>query len=192
MGRGATAAVLTELSKGQNRPVHLVRVYFDEGTVAMTDCGHDLVRGGVTYSALGGLLKIAKIKEEAEVVISKMRITLDGVGPTWISYLLGRNYIDRKIDVYLALIDNAGNIIDDPVVIFDGRIDSPQISEDPRKGTATVSLSAANAWIDFTRITGRHTNHQDQQVFFPGDLGFEFTSEVEKDITWGRESNSDR
>jgi hypothetical protein len=77
-------------------------------------------------------------------------------------------------------------IVADPILIFEGRMDSPVIDENPDDGSCTVTVSASNAWVDFERLSGRHTNHEEQQIFFPGDKGFEFVSAVTSEITWGR------
>jgi hypothetical protein len=192
MDRGATSDFLAEVAKEANKPIHLVSVHFDDDVTAgdqivyMTDTVKDVTWGGNDYSAVGGLLTIAKISEEVDVVVSKIRMTLDGVGSAWISNVLNKKYIDRQVKVYIGFLDDSNAVIADPVLIFDGRIDRPAITEDPDRGTATVQLTATNAWVDFTRVTGRHTNHEEQQLYFSGDKGFEFASEVAKDLPWGR------
>jgi len=35
-------------------------------------------------------------------------------------------------------------------------------------------------------MTGRHTNHEENIIHFEGDKGFEFSSEIVKDIKWGK------
>jgi hypothetical protein len=70
--------------------------------------------------------------------------------------------------------------------VFEGRIDQPTISEEWTSGKSTVSISATNSWVDFSRNTGRHGNNAEQQIYFPNDVGFEFASEIVKDITWGK------
>ena len=118
-------------------------------------------------------------------IVSKITISLSGVDKTWISRILSENYIDRTVKIYTGFLDNSYALIVDPVLIFEGRIDQPAISEKWDSGKSTVSIACTNAWVDFTRNTGRHTNHEEQQVFFSGDKGFEFASEIVKDITWG-------
>ena len=81
-------------------------------------------------------------------------------------------------------IDGAGVVID-PIAIFDGRADSPMIEEDPDSGKCVVVLAAAQHWVDFERRPGRHTNHEEQQIWFPGDKGFEFVSGLNREIKWG-------
>ena len=186
MDRSSTSAFQTEVAKLQNRPIHLVSVNFDSGTIYMTDSFKDVVYDGNTYQAVGHLMGISDIEEAAEVIVSSVTLSLSGIDQVWISNVLQEDYIDRTVKIYTAFMDESWALVVDPVLIFEGRMDQPSIEEDPDAGTSSVSVSATNAWVDFSRKTGRHTNHEEQTLHFAGDKGFEFASEVTPDIIWGR------
>jgi hypothetical protein len=187
--RGSTSAFQTEVVKLQNRPVHLVSVHFDDETIYMTDGYKDISFGGNTYQAVGHFLGFSDIEEAVEVIVSNVTLSLSGIDQVWISKVLTKDYIDRQVKIWTAFIDDSQALIVDPVLIFEGRMDRPVISENPDGGQSSVSVSATNAWVDFTRTTGRHTNHEEQQIHFAGDKGFEYSSEIVKDIVWGRPSD---
>ena len=111
---------------------------------------------------------------------------LTGVEKTFISAVLSENYIDRVVTIYKAFLNSSMALITDPILIFSGRLNQPSITENPDAGTSTVSLTATSHWVDFERRPSRHTNHAEQQIHFSGDKGFEFASEITKEITWGR------
>ena len=186
MDRGTTAAFQTEIAKAANRPVHLVEVHLDSGVTYMSDGYKSITHDGNEYLGLGHFLGFSDIEEAAEVIVSSMTVSLSGVDQVWISNLLQNDYIDRTIKIYTAFLDNSQALVIDPVLIFEGRMDQPVIGENPDDGTSVISVSATNAWVDFQRKTGRHTNHTEQQVYFSGDKGFEFASEIVKDIVWGK------
>jgi len=186
MDRGSTSAFQTEVVKSNNRPVHLVEVYFDDETVYMTDAFKDITYNSNSYTAVGHFMGFSDIEEAAEVIVSSVTLSLGGIDQVWISRVLNKAYIDRTVKIYTAFLDDALALIVDPVLIFEGRMDTPTIQEDPDSGKSSVSVSATNSWVDFTRKTGRHTNHEEQQIHFAGDKGFEFASEIVKDITWGK------
>ena len=188
MDRSSTSAFQTELAKDQNQPVHLLSVHFDDETLYMTDAYKDIVYNSNTYIAVGHLMGFSDIEEAAEVMVSSVTLSLSGVDQVWIRNVLSKNYIDRKVKIYTAFLDAAQALIVDPVLIFEGRMDQPTIQEDPNSGQSTVAVSATNAWVDFSRKTGRHTNHEETQIHFPGDKGFEFASEIVKDVIWGKPS----
>lgn len=184
--RGATSAVITELGKSKNQPFHLVDVDFDTTPIHITDAWTNIAWGDHTYTALGHFLNFSDIEESAELQVASLTAQLSGVDQSVISAVLAEGYIDRPLRIYKGFLDANMAVIASPVLIFEGRMDSPVIQENPDDGSCVVSISATNAWVDFERLSGRHTNHEEQQIFFPGDKGFEFVSEVTREITWGR------
>jgi len=186
MDRGSTAEFQTEVVKEQNFPVHLCSVETSGGTVYMTDAYRDVVYGANTYLKAGHFLAFSDIEESAEVMVANVTISLSGVDQSNISNFLSNNYIDRAVKIYLGFLDASSTLVADPILIFEGRIDSPAIEEDPSGGSSVVSVRATNSWVDFNRRTGRRANHAEQQIYFPGDKGFEFASEVVHEIYWGR------
>ena len=188
MNRGSTTAFQTELVKSANRPVHLAEVIFDDENVYMNDGYKNIVYDSKTYVAVGNFMGFSNITESVEVIVSKITLSLSGVDQSMISRFLNKEYIDRNVSIYTAFLNDAQTLVINPVLIFEGRMDSPVISDNPVKGTSTMTVTATNSWVDFSRKTGRHTNHEEQQVYFSGDKGFEYASEIVKDIVWGKSS----
>lgn len=183
--RNATAAVIAEIGKSKNQPFHLFDIVFDTTPIYITDAYTTIIWGGKTYTALGHLLGFSDIEESSELQVSSLTAQLSGVDQSLISAVLSEYYIDRPLRIYKGFFDVNMAVIAEPVLIFEGRMDSPVIEENPDDGTCKVAITASSAWVDFERMSGRHTNHEEQQIFFPGDLGFQYSSEVVKDITWG-------
>ena len=72
--------------------------------------------------------------------------------------------------------------------IYSGNLSSFSLSESEEKSMLKVSVSSH--WADFDRVSGRRTNHNEQQRYLSSgetDKGFEFASSTVKDIKWGRE-----
>jgi len=186
MDRGSTTAFQQEVVKYANRPVHLAEVIFDDENVYMNDGYKDIVYDSKTYIAVGHFMGFSNIVEAVEVIVSKVTLSLSGVDQSMISRFLNKEYLDRTVKIYTAFLNSSQTLIANPVLIFEGRMDTPVIADDPIGGSSIVSVTATNTWVDFTRKTGRHTNHEEQQIFFTGDKGFEYASEIVKDITWGK------
>jgi len=184
--RGMTSSVKTETEAAANRPFHLVTIEFSDETLYLTDSYKTITFGGHGYTALGHLLGFSDIEETAELQVAQMTGSLSGVDQTLISSFLSKDYLNRPVKVYKGFLDVSEALIADPVLIFDGRMDRPVIEEDPDSGESVVTVTATNQWSDFERTPGRHTNHEEQQIWFSGDKGFAFASEVVKDIVWGR------
>lgn len=185
-GRGASAAFLSEIAKPANQPVHLFEAHFDDGVIRNTDGYKTLTWNGNVYLANGHFMQFSGVQETAELKVSECDIALSGVDQVWIAAVLAKNYIDRRLVIYKGMLAASTDaVIVDPIPIFDGRMDSPLITENPADGKCVVSIHAASHWVDFERKPGRHTNDQEQQFFFPGDKCFEYSSQLNKEIKWG-------
>jgi hypothetical protein len=182
--RGASAAFITELLQSTNSPCFLAEMYFDDGTVRLTDAWRNLVVGGNTYTANGHFLSFSGLSETSDMQIPNVTLTASGIDQTWVSIALTKPYLDRRIVIYKALLDYTQNVITSPIIIFDGRMDGMTIADEPG-GTTTCAITATSQWADFDRKPGRHTNPAEQQVWFAGDRFFEYCSQVNRQIKWG-------
>lgn len=185
--RDMTSAMLAELDNAKVQPVYLVELEFDAGTAYATDASRAVVWDGNTYVATYGLMGFDGLSETGELLVNQVTVSLSGVDTAkGLDAILNDDFLDRDMRIYIAMQDDSGAIVSDPLKIFEGRMDRPSFSEDPDSGTATVSVRGTPAWADFGRRPGRHTNDEEQQFYFSGDLGFEFVSELPKVLTWGR------
>jgi hypothetical protein len=104
--------------------------------------------------------------------IPNVTVQVSAVDQTWISIALSKPYIDRRIAIYKAFLDYRLAIISNPLLVFDGRIDSHGDLRRPRTTAPARSLvTASSQWVDFQRTPGRHTNDPEEQIWFPGDRG---------------------
>ncbi len=184
MDRGASVAFLAELVKSTNAPCFLLEVYFDDGTVFMTDAWKAVTYGGNSYSAQGHFLNFTGLTETADLQVPSVSMSLSAVDQSWISIALTKHYIDRKIIIRKAFLDYTQALISSPVIVFQGGMDGMVVADSPG-GTCTVGITATSQWGDFERTPGRHTNSQEQQQFFPGDTFFDYCPQLNKQIRWG-------
>lgn len=198
MNRGSTAAVQAEWAKAQNQPAHLVEVRFDAadgGSVRLTDAWRNVDWNGNTYFALGHLLGFEGLLESVDLRVVDVTLLLSGVDQTWIALILGKQYIDRRLLVYQMFFDQTTEqLIVDPVMIHDGRMDEPSIDEDPSSGKCVVSIKSRDQFADFERLSGRHTNPNDQNLFFPSDRGFDMNAQMvgqRFELMWGAPQRQD-
>jgi hypothetical protein len=188
MDRDIDSATLAEINADQCIPVNLLEIEWDNTYTRICDFNRDITHDGNTYVAMGHYLGFSEIEETSQLTTGTLTGSLSGVDNTFIALFLSENYLDRPINLYKGFLDSALTLIADPILMFSGRMHKPLIQENPDDGTCTLSIEAASHWVDFERRSGRHTNHAEQQVWFAGDLGFSFASEVMKDVPWGRKS----
>ena len=92
--------------------------------------------------------------------------------------------MEKEAEVYKGLLNTSEAVIADPFLLFKGRIESFSIDESINQSNANIVV--ASHWSDFSKIEGRKTNTNSQQLHFINDLGFEFASQTVQDIKWGR------
>lgn len=196
-GRGASAAVLTETAKGANQPFHLVQVVFDAGDggpIYMTDLHRAVSFGGHTYLANGEFLQYEALEESAELKVTEATLSLSGVDQVWIAYLLTLQYLGRTAIVYKGFVDSSDTLIVDPIAILQGPMDAPEISEDPSSGAVKITVKVTSLGADLNAPSGFHSNLNEHQVLFPGDMGFQFAAQVagllaSRSVFWGAQAS---
>ena len=183
MTRTLTTAVKNELATDSLQPITLVYINVSTG-YRFTDHYKDVTYDSNTYSASSLFTSISSVKESSEIEISNMTVSFSGADQTIISLFLNNNYMEKEAEIYKGFLDNNEQVIADPFLLFKGRIESFSIDESIDQSNANIVL--ASHWSDFSKINGRKTNTNSQQLHFANDLGFEFASQTVQDIKWGK------
>jgi hypothetical protein len=186
--RGMSAAVLTEIAKSQNQPFHLIEVYFDSGTIYMTDSFKDISWNSKTYLAAGSFLTFSDINEQNAITVSDIDVQLSGVDRTFMVTILSENFIDRELIIRKGFLNTSSAVIVDPIIVYSGKMDQPTIVESGE--TCTVSVKVANLFVDFLKSNGRFTNNESQKLHFPNDNGFAYAYQIIKEVNWGKEGTT--
>lgn len=185
--RGMTAAVLSEIAKESIRIAHLVELYLPPSTQYFTNAGRDLVWNANNYESNGNFLEVGQITETLSPTIQTMSLRMSGIPQANIAEILTIQHVDRRIVVRRAFLDANTNVIPEPVILFDGRLNGWNFQEDGADGTATITWTANNHWGgDWSRSSGRHANAEDQKTHFPTDLFFDrIGTQNSQKLKWG-------
>jgi len=183
MARGLTSAVNTELASDKLHPVLLVNLDIGSG-ITQTDHYKDLTYDGTTYTASSIFLGISEVTESPEVAVDSLSIGFSGADQTIIALLLNNDYSEADATIYRGFLDDNQALIADPFILFKGKVESFELEENIN--ASQVNINITSHWADFERIQGRKTNTSSQQLYFSGDLGFNYASQSTGDIKWGR------
>lgn len=187
MSRGVVSATTTELEKKNFNIINLLEFQGIGGSdTHLTDAPVDIVFDSDTYLCTRGMLGVSDITEENEIKIETVDISLSGVSTENVKLFLDFDYIDRRVLIRRAVIDSQYKIVGSPILVFDGRLDQPRLTEDFEGRSAVLSVTATSHWMDFEAAEGRHTNDTEQQILFTGDNFFAKASDTQKDVKWGR------
>ncbi len=183
MPRTVDSATQTALESGAFRMCHLLQIDFTQ-SLFITDSDYPVNYDGETYLPAGHLLRISNTSETQDLRVGSMSIELSGVNQQYVAILLNQNYINRKVQIYLAVLDTAGAVTGDAIKTYEGIIESFSLND--RDTSSSISLKVSSHWADFERKSGRFTNNNSQQYFFSADTGMRFAAESIKDIKWGK------
>jgi len=187
MTRTLETAVKNELSSNNIRPVHLISLNFST-PVHITDNSFELTSSvsgtSRTYSASSFILGFSEFVEQTDLSKSSLIISLSGANQTFISLCLSENVTNINVDIYRAFLNSSNSIINNPFLLYNGKIESFSIEE--KETSSVVNLSVVSHWADFEKKNGRKTNPTSQKRFFINDLGMDFASQNVLNIKWGR------
>lgn len=192
MARSITTAFNNAVTSQVVRPLLACELEFSTGTLRFWNGYGDLVMtaGGSsnTFTGLGDLMNVSAISESDQVEAVGAQLSLTGIKSSLISAALSANYTNRNASIFLGLFDTSKNVIADVYTLFKGKMDIMKIDEGPE--TATIALNLENRLIVLDRAKERRYTHEDQQLSFAGDLGFEFVPDLQdKEIIWGKKTS---
>lgn len=192
MSRALTAGVAAAIEASTYRPVYFIRLEYDEGieractapfSIWFDDEGTGTDNEFIGVGALG---TISAIEEGSELRAYGMSASLTGVDPAQLAVALDSKYQGRPAYVWLGFLDANHVLIDTPVLVFSGMMDTQPI-ELGHTGSISVTIENVMArWENPNPENLRYTS-ADQQSRYPGDLGYEFASvTAAREIVWGR------
>lgn len=184
MSRSITTSLKTETQAASLAPAFFAFFDFQAGAVRVWSGIGDKVWDGNTYNGLGNLGTVSPIEESVEAKANGVSFQLSGVPTSLIATVLADNYQGRDVKLWFAALDDAGNTIADPYLIFGGRMDSLEIDDGAE--TAVIRVHAESRMIDLRRNNERRYTHEDQQIDFPGDMGLAFMPTAQSTpFVWG-------
>jgi hypothetical protein len=180
-----TGAMETELLSSALAPIVLGELVFDSGTVRVWTGTRDLTFDGEVFFGGGTLLNVAITDETLELRAAGLSVSMSGIPSSLLSIALAEDFQGRDATFWLGVINVSGVLVADPVVSFKGLMDVMSIEEGP--SISTISIAIENELVSLQRPSERAYNDVEQQLDFPGDLGFEFATRLYdgQEIRWG-------
>tara|TARA_R110000796_G_scaffold88460_2_gene190284 strand:+ start:1833 stop:2414 length:582 start_codon:yes stop_codon:yes gene_type:complete len=186
--RGMSGALTTTTENITVQYYELVYIDVNNGYY-LTNAPFDIVYDSQTYDAAGNMLELDGVEENVGFEIESLTVNIGGINPLpgdgsdpFIKKILVSDYVDRS--VVITRVYYQDDAIVDGVVLYSGFINAASAASGLGQDGAAVSLQTSNNWTDFSKLSSRHTNSASQQSAFPGDLGFEFAKEVQKQVEW--------
>ncbi len=183
MARTLTTAMQTEVGADAVSPVFFVELDFASGFVRVWSGYGSIVWGGKTWTGAGTLMAIEPLGESVDFVANGANLKLNGIPSDMIAIALGQTYQGRDATIHLGFLDAAGAVIADPIQLFAAFMDTMEIDEDGE--TASIIVRIESQAVSLKRAKVWRYTHEDQQIDYPGDRGFEYVAGLQdKNIQW--------
>jgi hypothetical protein len=175
---------IVETEKRVSRPRLLAFLDFvSEPTYLWSGTGN-LDWNGQTWRGIGTLGKVSSVEETVNLRAAGMAMQLSGVKTENITLVSAEPVHGRRAIVYLAFLDENRALVADPVVLFDGRMDTVEIVDGE---TATITMMVESRLRDLERARTQRYTDAEQQARFANDRFFEYVPALQEiDIPWGR------
>ena len=183
--RDLSSAVQSAIESSQVAPFLLFEGLFASGYVRVWSGYGELTWNGNIWEGVGSLGSISSIQETSEIQANGISVSMTGIPAEFISLVLEESEQGKSGKVYLGFMDSSNQVIADPYLCFEGKLDIPSIQEEGESSTVTITYESR--LIDLQRPRETRLTNEEQQREFVGDLGCEFVPAMKEIIlTWGR------
>lgn len=181
--RSFTPSVQSQIAGKTVFPVLLVEISFDSGFVRLWSGIGPLTWDSRTWLGAGNFGGVSAIAETAGLAANGVSLTLSGIPSSVISITLGEYTQGRPVTIYLGFMTEAGAVVADPFILFQGRTDTMQIDDGAQ--TATVTVACESRAIFAKRSGERRWTDQEQRNDYPDDGGFRYVQAIQdKPLVW--------
>jgi len=136
-----------------------------------------------TFYAQSTFIGLSAVEETADIRRGSINIELSALDTTTLSNIINAKYLNSIVKIWRVVFNtDSYNFTSDKVFeIYKGRISGYGVQED--ETTCILNLEVASQFANFERANTPRTN---PEFLLPGDLGFDYSDKIEKDIKWGR------
>lgn len=182
MPRALTAQMLAEIEKTEMRPVFFFELTASALTFRFWSGIRDITWNGETWLSTPTFKGIEGISESLNTEPSGL--TAEWAGEQAVGALLNDLHYGDVCKYWLGFLDAAGNVIPDPILLFEGNLDTTEL--DDKKESSTVKLNFENVLIALNRQEELRYNSETQKRFHPLDEAFRFLAYLQNfSAFWG-------
>ncbi len=170
--------------------MYLTDAVGDPAYLYLCSGGFDISFNSNTYTAQGDFIGFSTVPEEFDVKVGKFSIYLSGLGSGMVDRFIDKDFEGKRVVIRKAFLDFDPmnlDIINSPIIIFDGQIHNVSITE--TQNSASINVECSTLFADFERTAGRKTNNGSNWLYQGTnyDVAFEKSGFVgQSEFKWGR------
>jgi|GEM_PF-255902 len=184
MTRALTADFLAELEAAHVRIAFFFEGEFNSSTIRLWSGLGDISWDSKTWNGNGWFQGVGGIGESADIKATNLEITLAGVPSSVVALALNEAAQNKLGKLWLAFLDGAEAVINDPYLCFEGKLDTAEIQESA--SDATVVFTYETELIELEKAEEQRFTDVYQKSIYPDDRGLEYiTGLADWDGFWG-------
>jgi len=182
--KNTPASIKTALVADLAIPYLILQMEFAGGTVRLTNLPYDIVVGGNSYLADGGLTQLEPPKLTSVLDREVYKIKLVDFDDTY-KGLFDNNALGTLVTVSLGIEGN----LTDLDTLYKGRIDGMTIETNPAEGTKDAIIECASPFAALDRTNDRQTDSNTQRNIDSTDTSMDLVYAAAKtvEIKWGKQ-----
>lgn len=166
MSRDITTDAVTAVESAHVRPLMFAMLDFDSGTLYLHDGIGTHTWGGHDWLGLGDFGGVDLIEEGERATPYAVQLRLSGIDSSIATEALGESYYLREVQLYIGFLDAGNVLVDDPDVIWSGRMDVMDI----QAGTQSAIILTCESYLArMDRINGNLFSDSELQSNYSGD-----------------------
>ncbi len=177
--RGLTAEVLAAIVGPAVTLAYISEIGLENGEKVRTWSGvGPITFQGEVFVGVGNEGGFGPVQEDQDLRANQVTFFLEGIKPSLVAAALSSIRPREKAKLWMTLIDSDGSIIPDPVCLWRGFTDVPELQFGAK--TSKISIITESRLIELEQSIGTRYTDADQQHRFPGDLGFVFVPSLQE------------
>lgn len=187
MPRTLDPAIIAVLASKKIKTAFFVAAKIGPEWVYLTTAARDVVFDGNVYISANTLL-VDGIEQNWNLQNSEGRISLSGIPNSYKSLVFNQKYKGNPLIIYQGFFDFVTDaLVASPIKIHEGLITGMSFTDDPKSGTAVITLPVSSVFARFNDKNCMMTNPNTHQRLFPGDRIFEqVPSLVDRLVEFGK------
>ena len=188
--RNVTSAWQTAIAQSVIRPVLFFEFQMAGGMYLRYWTGaFDVSWNGNTWQTAGQLKGLGTITESIDKDTA-VTATLMGEPTALLSTIIGNVLQNGTGKIWLGMLDTNYNIIADPHLLYVGKLSTCELDDDINE--ATVALGYDAKLVPMRDPKDYRYNQECQQIFYPGDTGFEYVEQLTIGFSgyWGKKKDA--
>jgi hypothetical protein len=184
--RNLTDAMRAAVTAAMVRPALLVRGSFPGYEARFWSGFGTIAWGGFEWIGAGSLLAIEDVTETVDSAQKGVSIQLSGIPSDVFDVIMLGDYQGGLAEIYLAVFDESMGFVADPFLLWEGVMDSDEISDNGQ--IITITIFCEGPLADHLRSRVWRYTHEDQQTLYPSidDKGLEFVAALQdSELKWG-------